>query len=198
MEMWVKDLRLGAWVALRKRRDCFEVLSNNADTIRMRHKKARGAVASRWFATLFAIFFATNLVAAAQSISSRRPTRSSHLALLGQSRKSVRLSFHSLFMPLKSQRLAAPYRSITPRKRLRWFTTNTVDWSNLAGGIFLSAIGTAPDRPKEYGPHWGGFGDRYGMGMTRSATGNAIEAGVGLILREDPRHFRVPDRPFKA
>jgi hypothetical protein len=36
------------------------------------------------------------------------------------------------------------------------------------------------------------------MGMTRSVTGNAIEAGVGLILREDPRYFRVPDHPFKA
>jgi hypothetical protein len=36
------------------------------------------------------------------------------------------------------------------------------------------------------------------MGMTRSVTGNAIEAGVGLMLREDPRYFRVPDRPFKA
>jgi hypothetical protein len=29
-------------------------------------------------------------------------------------------------------------------------------------------------------------------------TGNAIEASAGLILREDPRYFRVPDRPFNA
>jgi len=34
--------------------------------------------------------------------------------------------------------------------------------------------------------------------MTRGVTGNAIEAGAGLILREDPRYFRVPDRRFKA
>lgn len=161
-------------------------------------RKPRGAVPSRWFATLFAIFFATNLVAAAQSISSRRPTKSSHLALVGQPREPERPSFRSLFAPLKSQTLKAPYLPITPRQSLRWFTTNTNDWSNLAGQVFLSAIGTAPDRPKEYGPHWGGFADRYGMGMARSATGNAIEAGVGLVLREDPRYFRVPDRPFKA
>jgi hypothetical protein len=80
----------------------------------------------------------------------------------------------------------------------RWFTTTTMDPANLVGGIFQSALGTVPNRPKEYGPHWGGFADRYGMGMTRSVTGNAIEAGVGLILREDPRYFRVPDRPFQA
>ncbi len=73
-----------------------------------------------------------------------------------------------------------------------------MDPANLVGGILQSALGTAPNRPKEYGPYWGGFADRYGMGMTRSVTGNAIEAGVGLILREDSRYFRVPDRPFEA
>jgi hypothetical protein len=36
------------------------------------------------------------------------------------------------------------------------------------------------------------------MGMARSATENAIEGGIGLILREDPRYFRVPNRRFKA
>jgi hypothetical protein len=161
-------------------------------------KKPRAAVLSRRFAILIAIFFATNLVASAQSIPPRRTTKPSPLALLGQPHESERPSFRSLFTPLKSQTLEAPYLPITPRQSLRWFTTYTLDPPNLAGGIFLSAIGTAPDRPKEYGPHWEGFADRYGMGMTRSATGNAIEAGVGLILREDPRYFRMPDRPFKA
>jgi hypothetical protein len=78
------------------------------------------------------------------------------------------------------------------------FTANTIDPSNLAGEVFEAALGTAPNRPKAYGPHWGGFAQRYGIGMTRSVTGNAIEAGAGLILREDPRYFRVPDRPFMA
>ena len=34
--------------------------------------------------------------------------------------------------------------------------------------------------------------------MTGSVTGNAIEAAAALVLHEDPRYFRVPDRPFKA
>jgi hypothetical protein len=34
--------------------------------------------------------------------------------------------------------------------------------------------------------------------MSGAVTGNAIEAGAGLGLREDPRYFRVPDRRFKA
>jgi hypothetical protein len=34
------------------------------------------------------------------------------------------------------------------------------------------------------------------MRIACSATGNSMEAGAGLILREDPRYFRVPNRPL--
>jgi hypothetical protein len=86
---------------------------------------------------------------------------------------------------------------MTPRQSLRWFITNTTGPSHLAGGIFLAGFGTALDRPKEYGPHWVGFADRYGMRKTSIVTGNAIEASAGLILREDPRYFRLATRPLK-
>jgi hypothetical protein len=35
------------------------------------------------------------------------------------------------------------------------------------------------------------------MRIACSATGNSMEAGAGLILRVDPRYFRVPNRPLK-
>jgi len=155
-----------------------------------------GASLSRRVAILSAIFLAANLVSTAQSISSGgiprgRPSVSLHP-------KSRRRSPPLPFTHLKPQTLEAPYQPLTPRERFRWFTSNTIDPSNLIGGVFDAGFGTAPNRPKEYGPHWGGFGKRYGIGMTRSATGNAIEAGAGLILREDPRYFRMPDRPFRT
>jgi len=161
-------------------------------------KIPRGAALSRRFAIFIAIFFATNLVGLAQSIPSGRIVGPRQSALLRTHHKPKGPSSPSLLTPLKPETLEAPYQSFTPRQYLRWFTTNTMDPAKLAGGICAAALGTAPARPKEYGPHWGGFADRYGMGMTGSVTGNAIEAGVGLILREDPRYFRVPDRPFKA
>ena len=34
--------------------------------------------------------------------------------------------------------------------------------------------------------------------MAGSAAGNAIEAGAGFVLGEDPRYFRVPQQPFYA
>jgi hypothetical protein len=64
--------------------------------------------------------------------------------------------------------------------------------AHVAGVAFVSACGTAVNRPGEYGPHWEGFADRFGMGVAGSTTSNAMETSVGLIIREDPRYFRAP------
>jgi hypothetical protein len=104
----------------------------------------------------------------------------------------------SLAASAQSTLMDAPYHPITPRQSLRWFVTGTIGAPHLAVGVLSSALGTAVDSPEEYGPHWGGFADRFGIGMSGTATSNAIEAGAGLLLREDPRYFRVPDRRFKA
>jgi len=103
----------------------------------------------------------------------------------------------SLLTPLKLTTEADTYHPITGRQRLRWFLTNTIGPPHLVGGLFTSAFGTAVDRPKEYGPGWAGFGDRYGIRLTGIVTGNAIEASTGALWGEDPRYFRVPDEPFK-
>jgi len=161
-------------------------------------QKTQVAVFWRRFVLLMVIFSATNLDASAQSAPSGRVTEPSPLAPLHQPFKSKHPSSTSLLTPLKSQALEAPYDPITPKQSLRWFVANTVGPQTLAGEFFESAFGTSLNRPSEYGPRWGGFGDRYGMAMTRVAAGNAIEAGFGRILHEDPRYFCVPGRPLKA
>jgi len=89
------------------------------------------------------------------------------------------------------------YAPITPAQRLHWFAYSTAGpVSLLLAGPVSAAWGTMLDRPKEYGPHWGGFADRYGMRLTGVSTGNAIEAGVGALWGEDPRYFRSPKRGF--
>ncbi len=103
----------------------------------------------------------------------------------------------SLITPLKPQTEGEVYRPITARQRLRWFITNPIMPSHLVGGVFTSALGTAADRPKEYGPGWPGFADRFGMRLTGIVTSNAIEASAGAIWGEDPRYFRTPEAPFK-
>ena len=161
-----------------------------------------GAARSLQFAILTAIFLAINLVSSAQSPpSGRLPFRRQSIALSHKSKRRQprpHISPPPPYTHLKPPPLKGPYKPLTSRELLRWFTANTIDPSNLAGEAAEAALGTAPNRPNAYGPHWAGFGQRYGIGLSGDATGSAIQGVASLILREDPRYFRLPDQPFKA
>jgi hypothetical protein len=89
----------------------------------------------------------------------------------------------------------ADYQPITAEGRLGWFVRSTVGPKSLVGGLFSAGIGTALDHPSEYGTHWVGFAQRYGMRLTGVSTGNAIEATLGSAWGEDPRYFHTRHRP---
>jgi hypothetical protein len=88
------------------------------------------------------------------------------------------------------------YVPITRRERWRWFVSQSIGPASLATGVFSAGIATARDKPFEYGPHWEGFGDRYGMRLTGVVTGNAMNAGLGALWGEDPRYFPATGQPF--
>jgi hypothetical protein len=93
----------------------------------------------------------------------------------------------------------ANYRPVTGPERFKWFVKSTVGPSSLfLSGPLSAALGTAVNSPGEYGPHWAGFGKRYGMRLTGVSTGNAMEASLGAIWGEDPRYFPSPNRAFGA
>ena len=94
--------------------------------------------------------------------------------------------------------LPVSYQSITGRQRLHWFVKSTIGPQSLAAGLFTAGFGTAFNRPEEYGPHWEGYGKRYGMRFTGISTGNAMEAAVGSLWGEDPRYFRATAQSFKG
>lgn len=87
---------------------------------------------------------------------------------------------------------------ITGRQRLRWFIRSTIGPESLTSGLFTAGFGTGINRPREYGPHWEGFGKRYGMRSTGIATGNAIEASVGALWGEDPRYFPTTGQSLRG
>jgi hypothetical protein len=118
---------------------------------------------------------------------------------------AVNMKFFVLFCLLVGSAVAQtapsaekPYVPITGKERLNWFVKSTVGPQSLGGGLFSAAIGTARNKPEEYGPHWGGWADRYGMRLTGVSTGNAMEAGLGAIWGEDPRYFQSKDRTVKG
>src|SRR5579884_3140719 len=92
--------------------------------------------------------------------------------------------------------VVANYQPITAKRRLHWFAWTTFGPAGIGGNLVSAGLGTALNRPREYGPHWEGFGDRIGMGLAGNATSNAMEAGLGSLWGEDPRYFRAAGQPF--
>jgi hypothetical protein len=90
------------------------------------------------------------------------------------------------------------YTAMTGKERFTWFAKSTVGPQSLAAGLFTAALGTAANTPKEYGPHWEGFGKRYGIRLSGVSTSNAMEAGLGTFWGEDPKYYPTKGLPIKG
>jgi hypothetical protein len=92
-----------------------------------------------------------------------------------------------------------PASPITFSQRLSWFDEKTFGVPNLMGSIPGAALSTGLNHPHEAGPHWSGFGERYGVSVSTNALSNATEATLGAAWGEDPRYFRAGETaPFKS
>lgn len=86
------------------------------------------------------------------------------------------------------------YKPLTGEERLAWFAKSTYGpKSLLISGPFTSAWRTKTNRPEEWGPHWDGFGRRYGMRLVNNSVTNGIEGVAGAAWGEDPRYPRLGD-----
>jgi hypothetical protein len=97
-----------------------------------------------------------------------------------------------------AQSFSASYHPITREERLKWFVKGSFGVERLSLALVTSGIDTWRNSPEEYGPHWEGFGKRYASRVGEAAISRGIEASTGALWGEDPRYFRVPDRPFGA
>lgn len=110
-----------------------------------------------------------------------------NLGILNALNRCVRLLVPFLF----AASIALAQEPVTALDRWKWFGQNTLGAQSMSGGVVSAGFDTLTDQPREYGPHWMGFAQRYGMRLTGVASGNAMEAGLGAIWKEDPRYRRV-------
>jgi hypothetical protein len=89
------------------------------------------------------------------------------------------------------------YTAMSGKQRLEWFGRSVVGPQSLTAGLFTAALGTAANTPKEYGPHWEGFGKRYGIRLSGISTSNAMEAGLGAFWGEDPKYYPTKGMTIK-
>jgi hypothetical protein len=99
---------------------------------------------------------------------------------------------------IESSALGQSGTDLTAKDRLKWVADRTVGPLPLATVLVTSAWQTADNNPREYGPHWDGFGKRIGLILSRSSTSNVMEAGLGAIWGENPHYRHATDQPFKS
>jgi hypothetical protein len=99
---------------------------------------------------------------------------------------------------LHAQSSVSADQPITGEERLKWSLLSTIGPASIAGGAISAGFGTLTNAPHEYGTHWQGFGERYGLRLSGIAVSNTMEAGLGALWGEDPRYSRVADQPFRS
>lgn len=76
---------------------------------------------------------------------------------------------------------------------------DVTDPGNLATIVVISALTTAIDPHSDYGPGLKGFGKNAGVSLLQDATFEFFGTfAIPSIVHQDPRYFRVPDKPFKT
>ncbi len=75
---------------------------------------------------------------------------------------------------------------------------NVADPGNLATIALTSGITIAVDPDSAYGPGLKGFGKNAGVSLLQNATVEFFGTfAVPALVHQDPRYYRMPDRPFK-
>jgi hypothetical protein len=90
------------------------------------------------------------------------------------------------------------YTAVDAKARWKWLFVENLGIGSVLDDIAVGGVDTFFNTPKEYGPHWGGFGERIGMVTANYALKSTLEAGLGSFWGEDPRYFRTDGLPFKS
>jgi hypothetical protein len=94
--------------------------------------------------------------------------------------------------------LLAQSAPISAEERLHWLIRQNLAPASLLEDVVVAAEDTRVNSPREYGPHWEGFGKRVGIISANYGVRTVMEAGLGSIWGEDPRYERTEGQPFAS
>lgn len=86
---------------------------------------------------------------------------------------------------------------INAHARLQWLFVENLGIGSVLDDVAVGAVDTFFNTPKEYGPHWEGFGERIGLVTDTYALKSSMEVGFGSLWGEDPRYFRTTGLSLK-
>jgi len=100
--------------------------------------------------------------------------------------------------PAQPARALPPDDAISGKRRALWAIESTVGPTSIAGTALGAGWDSLIDRPKEYNTRWSGFGQRYALRTTTTASRAIMEAGLSALWDEDPRYHRAAGQPFNS
>ena len=96
----------------------------------------------------------------------------------------------------------APAQTALPpidgNERAKYLAVENVGVGSLLENVAIGAVQTLENTPKEYGPHWEGFGKRTGIVTANYGVKSVMEVGLGSLWGEDPRYDRTEGLHFGA
>ena len=67
------------------------------------------------------------------------------------------------------------------QERVKFLVVDNLGVAALLENVAIGAVQTAENTPKEYGPHWEGFGKRVGLVTGNYAVKSVMEVGIGSL-----------------
>jgi hypothetical protein len=82
----------------------------------------------------------------------------------------------------------------TGSQRSKWYFDSLFGPVSLGKTIGLAGIDTARNSPREWGPHWEGFGKRVASGFGKSVIKSSVQFGLDEALTVDSHYYLSKDR----
>ena len=77
------------------------------------------------------------------------------------------------------------------QERVDRYIKSMFGWTTIGKNIASAGISTWTDSPKEWGPHWSGFGKRFASNVGKGVIKNTTEFGLEEAFKLDSRYIRA-------